>query len=304
MEQITKKQTFWADISLFIVAIIWGSGFIATKNALDVIPPLYLTGVRFSIGCMVLSCIFYKRLGRLKKSDLQGGLIVGLILFLAFTAQTIGLQSTDAGKSAFLTGTNVVVVPFLYWLIHRHAPDKYAFAAAFICVFGIGLLSLNTTSLAIHSGDLLTLLCAFFFACHIASTGYYAKRMDPLVLSIIQFAVVAILSTGSGFFFETLPTNLPISSWYPVVYLALFSTCIAFVLQTVGQKYTYSTHAAIILSMESVFGTLFGVLLLNEVLTLKMTMGCLSILIAILTAETKWSFLSSKNKRTSEFDVA
>lgn len=291
MEYTNKKQTLIADMSLFIVAIIWGSGFIATKSALNLIPPLFLTGTRFAIGLIILTIIFNKKLKNLKKSDFMGGFFVGLILFLAFTAQTIGLQYTDAGKSAFLTGTNVVMVPFLFWIIHKHAPDKFSFIAAFICLIGIGFLSLESTSLTIGIGDFLALICAFFFACHIALTGYYARQMDPIVLSILQFTVVAVLSIISGLYFETFPIGLDISDWYPVIYLAIFSTCIAFVLQTVAQKYTYSTHAAIILSTESVFGALLGVIILKEVLTIKMIIGCIGIFLAIITAETKLEFL-------------
>jgi len=299
MDQLNSKKTLLADISLFIVAIVWGSGFIATKNALGDIPPLFLTGTRFALGGLILTCIFYKRLKTLSKSDILGAVSVGVILFLAFTTQTYGLQTTEAGKSAFLTGTNVVMVPFLFWMIHKKAPDKFAFVAAFICLGGIALLSLEETSFTLQVGDSLTLICAFFYACHIASTGYYAKRMDPLALSIVQFAVVASLSLVAGFFLEPIPVGLPLTSWFPVFYLAIFGTCIAFALQTIGQKYTHSTHAAIILSMESVFGALLGVLLLNEVLTFKMFIGCMTILLAILTAETKWSFFRKHPKMTT-----
>ncbi len=114
MDQLNSKKTLLADISLFIVAIVWGSGFIATKNALGDIPPLFLTGTRFALGGLILTCIFYKRLKTLSKSDILGAVSVGVILFLAFTTQTYGLQTTEAGKSAFLTGTNVVMVPFYF----------------------------------------------------------------------------------------------------------------------------------------------------------------------------------------------
>ena len=140
-------------------------------------------------------------------------------------------------------------------------------------------------------GDLLTLIGGFFYACHIVSVGYYSKKHDPILLTIFQFSVTAILSLIFALIFEPKVSSVTGEMIFPIVYLALFSTLIGFLIQNVAQKYTSSTHAAIILSMESVFGNIFSIIFLKEALSVRLFIGCLLILISVITTETKWSFL-------------
>lgn len=290
---LQKNKNLYADLSLLLVALIWGSGFVATKHALNTITPYYMMTFRFSIAFLLMAMVFYKKLKTMKFQDFKAGAIIGVFLFVAFAAQTVGLQYTTAGKQAFLTGTNVVIVPFLYWIVKKNRPDKYNLTAAFLCFCGIGLLTLSE-SLSVNLGDVLTLICAFFFACHIVSIGYFAEHHDPIVLTIIQLGISAVLSLGASLLLETAPQNVPTDTVLAVLYLGLFSTLLAFLIQNVAQKYTSPTHAAIILSLESVFGSVLSTILLKELFTSKMFVGCLIIFIAILTAETKWEFLRTK----------
>jgi len=289
-----KKSTI-ADLALLLVAIIWGSGFIVTKNALDNIGPYYLLFSRFIVASTVLGTIMYKKIKNATKEDIKAGIIIGLFLFAGFATQTVGLQYTEAGKQAFITATNVVMVPFIYWGISKKRPDKYEVFAAFLCLIGIGILSLNR-DFTMNIGDLLTLICAVLFACHISSTGYFAKELDPYVISVVQMATAAVLSLIFALIFEG--TNFPLerSTIIPVLYLALFSTMAAFLIQTVAQKYTSSTHAAIILSLEAVFGSTFAIIFLKEAVTIKYFIGCMAILISVITAETKWEFIRFREK--------
>jgi drug/metabolite transporter (DMT)-like permease len=266
---------------------------VATKHALGTITPYYMMTFRFAIAFLLMSVVFYKRLKTIRFQDFKAGAIIGVFLFVAFAAQTVGLQYTTAGKQAFLTGTNVVIVPFLYWIVKKNRPDKYNLTAAFLCFCGIGLLTLSE-SLSVNLGDLLTLVCAFFFACHIVSIGYFAEHHDPIVLTVIQLGISAILSLVASLMLETAPQNVPMDTVLAVLYLGLFSTLLAFLIQNVAQKYTSPTHAAIILSLESVFGSILSTILLKELFTSKMFVGCVIIFIAILTAETKWEFLRAK----------
>ncbi|MBB6215295.1 drug/metabolite transporter (DMT)-like permease [Anaerosolibacter carboniphilus] len=291
-----KNKNLYADLSLLLVALIWGSGFVATKHALNTITPYYMMTFRFTIACLLMAIVFYKRLKSAKFQDFKAGTVIGLFLFVAFAAQTVGLQYTTAGKQAFLTGTNVVIVPFLYWIVKKNRPDKYNLTAAFLCFCGIGLLTLSE-SLSINLGDLLTLVCAFFFACHIVSIGYFAEHHDPIVLTIVQLGISAVLSFAASLLLETAPQNVPTDTILAVLYLGVFSTLVAFLIQNVAQKYTTPTHAAIILSLESVFGTILSTILLKELFTVKMFFGCVIIFVAILTAETKWEFLKMKKVR-------
>lgn len=295
MENSNKRSALLADGALLFVAIIWGSGFIVIKNALEVMNPIYILILRFSFASILLGLIFYKKLLGLKMEDLKAGLIIGLVLFLGFFTQTVGLIYTNVSNSAFITASNVVMVPFIYWLISKKRPDKYGIIAAIICFLGVGILSIDW-NMKINIGDLLTLICAVFFALHIVFIGIYSKKHDPILLTILQFGFAAILSLFVGLVMRVDFAPIGKDIGLTIIYLVVVNTVLAFGIQNIAQKYTTSTHAAIILCLESVFGSLFSVWLLKEELTLKLIIGSIIILIAIITAETKWSFLN--NSRT------
>jgi len=302
MKSSNKKMVF-ADLALLLVAVIWGTGFIVTKNILSGITPLYMVAMRFAVATVIITVISLPKLKSIKFSDIKGGLIVGCMLFLGFATQTIGIQYTTAGKSAFLTGTNVVMVPFIVWFIYKKRPDIYAIIAAVLCFVGVSLLTAGDEMGAIGPGDLWALSCALFFALHIISTSIFVKKSDPAILTFLQFVVVTLLAFITAFVVEG-PVVMPVGdSMLGVLYLGVFSTCAAFFIQTIAQKYTSATHAAIILSMEAMFGTLFGILILSEPFTFIMGLGCFVILMAIITAETGWSFLRPK-KTIHEKSVA
>jgi drug/metabolite transporter (DMT)-like permease len=229
---------------------------------------------------------FRKELFTLTKKDIKGGAIVGTVLFIAFATQLVALQYTEAGKQAFLAGTYVVMVPFISWWLHKKKPDNSSFLGAFICFMGIGLLTLNE-SLTIGFGDSLTLFSSLFFAGHIISNGYFVDEIGPVKLTIVQFGTVALLSSVSAFVFEPFPSGVEANGIYAVLYLGVLCTGVAYFLQTIGQKYALSTHTAIILSLEAVFGSVLALFILGEVFTFKMVIGCLSILSAILIIELK-----------------
>ncbi|MCJ7691730.1 MAG: DMT family transporter, partial [Clostridiaceae bacterium] len=168
MKNINKKKSILADMSLLLVALMWGGGFIAVKGALDSVTPFYITAMRFGISVIIMLLVFRKKIKHITIKELKIGTLVGLLLFLGFAAQTVGMKYTTAGKNAFLTGTNVVIVPFLYWVISKKKPDSYSLVSAFLCFIGIGMLTLDG-GINISLGDSLTLLCAVFFAAHIVS---------------------------------------------------------------------------------------------------------------------------------------
>lgn len=286
----SKKKSIYADLSLLLVAFFWGGGYIAVKNALDNITPLYIMAGRFTLATVFLLLIFIKKIPSIKKKDLVLGSIEGFFLFAGFVAQTIGLQYTTVGKQAFLTGTNVIMVPFFAWAITKERPDCFSVVAAFLSLIGVGLLTLQE-GLSINLGDGLTLICAGFFAAHIVSVGYFAKDSDPIILAIVQLGFVSLASIISALIFEPIPLNFNKDAFFAILYLAVFSTMFSFIIQNTAQRYTSSTHVAIILCLESVFGSILAVLILGDNLTLNMILGCLIIFMAIIISETKLKFL-------------
>lgn len=291
-----KRTTFIASLGLLLVTIIWGFAFVVVKNSLDIVPPIYMMAFRFTIATAGLIILFFKKLIKMTKSELIHGVIIGLCLFAAYAFQTIGLVYTTAGKNAFLTTFYVILVPFINWIIVKRKPDFYSILAAFISIVGIGLLSLRG-DLTMNIGDILTLICGICYALQIVYIAHYSQHDSPIVLTVIQLAVAAILSWIIAPFYDgAFPTHAfsDKSVIISMLYLGIFSSMIAFLLQTVCQKYTPPSTASIIMSFEAVFGVLFGVLFLHEGMTIRTTIGCILMFVAVIISETKLSFLHKK----------
>ncbi|MGB3366320.1 MAG: DMT family transporter [Acidaminobacteraceae bacterium] len=295
----SKKTSLLSDLALLFVAAVWGGGFVVVKDALDILTPMYLMSIRFILASAALYLFLHRKIGKINVCELKRGSVVGLLLFLAFAAQTVGLQYTTASKQGFLTATYVVMVPIIHFFIYKKVPSKTVVASSLLSIVGIGLISLNST-LAINVGDLLTLICAFFFASHIISIEYFAKNMDVFKLAFLQIAVAAILFTVSALILEPMPTVITTKGWLLLAYMAVFATFLCFTVQTVAQKYTTSSHASIILSLESVFAAVFGVLLLSEDMTPSMILGSCIIFVAILLIEGDFSSIMLKKNEVKK----
>lgn len=293
-----NKKVVYADLSLLFVAIVWGSGFVVTKSALDHVMPYYLLAFRFTISTILLGLAFFKKVKRATMKDIKSGVLVGLFLFGGFATQTIGLNYTTVGKQAFITATNVVMVPFIYWAISKKRPDGYEILGAILCFIGIGILSLDE-NLSIGYGDFLTFICAVFFALHISTVGFFAKDVDPFVLTVVQFGTAAILSIMAALIFEPRMVQIQRETIILIIYLAIFGTLLAFLIQSVAQKYTTSVHTAIILSLEAVFGSILALIFLKEPFTIRFVIGCLAILISVITSETKGKIFKFQKERES-----
>lgn len=283
-------RKYIGEIGLMITAIIWGSGFVASAVTLDYYTPYQILAVRFLIGAVLLSFVFFRRIKRLNARVIKKGLVLGTILYIAFALQTVGLQFTTPSKNAFLTGVNVVIVPFIGFALYKRKIDTFEFFGAMIALAGVAVLSLKL-SFEINIGDFLTLCCAVAFAFHIFYTSRFVKEEDPVLLTIIQMMAAAVFGWGVvGFKGETTFLG-ETEGLFMLFYLGIFSTTIAFLLQTVAQKFITETKAAIILSTEAFWGMIFSVVILSEVLTGRMVVGAALILAAILITETKLGFM-------------
>jgi len=286
-------RKYIGEIGLIITAIIWGSGFVGSAVALEYYTPYQILAGRFLIGVLILGIVFNKRLKTIKKSTFIKGLILGIFLYIAFALQTVGLQYTTPSKNAFLTAINVVIVPFIGLVIYKKKIDIFELGGAFMAIIGVAVLSLKLSS-EVNVGDLLTLCCAVGFAFHIFYTSKFVKDEDPIQLTIIQMMAAAVIGCMVVVFKGETTFSTQTEGLIPLLYLAVFSTTIAFLLQTVAQKYITETKAAIILSTESFWGMAFSVAMLSEVMTVKMGIGAILILGAIVLSETKLSFLKKK----------
>lgn len=289
-------KKYIGEIGLIITAIIWGSGFVGSAMALETYTPYQILAGRFLIGALLLCAVFYKKLKYISKGVLLKGLVLGVFLYIAFALQTVGLQFTTPSKNAFLTAVNVVIVPFIGLALYKRKLDMFEVAGAFLAMFGVAVLSLQWSA-GVNIGDFLSFCCAIAFAFHIFYTSHFVKTEDPIVLTIVQMVAATVIGfivvLGKGeMAFSMEPGGLS-----SLLYLGIFSTTIAFLLQTVSQKFITETKAAIILSTESLWGMVFSVILLSEVLTLKMGIGAMLILAAIILSETKLSFMVKKRSK-------
>ena len=282
---MTKRELL-ADALMLLTALIWGSGFVVMKNTLDSLPPAAIIAMRYTIASAIVCVLFKKRLANLTRGDMLRGAVVGLLLGLAYIVQTIGLSYTTAGKNAFLTTVYVLLVPFGCYALFKQKLAKSNFIAAGMMLLGIGLLSLDGESGGLNIVDLLTLCSGALFAAHIIAVDRCQKKTDMYALIVLQFAAAAAVAFVYHLFFERgMPVVFSSGSVGGLLYLSVFSTTIAMSLQNIGQSMAPSSHAAILLSLESVFGALASCLILGEVVTPKMLMGFAVIFAALVVNE-------------------
>ncbi|MGN7762765.1 DMT family transporter [Paenibacillus sp. 22594] len=285
-----------ADLSLLLVAMMWGCTFLIVQNAVKVLPPLAFNSIRFIGAALLLALItavFYRREWRLLSWRMTGhALLLGLFLFLGYGFQTMGLLYTTTSNTGFITGLSVVLVPFLSLALLRHAISRYTWFSAGLAVAGLYLLTFTGSALSLNQGDALVLLCAVAFALQVAYTGVYAPRYPALPLATLQLAFVGLLSVLASLLVDG-PAPLAHSGaliMKPEVLWALLisigpTSAFAFWIQTACQKYTTPSRVAIIFATEPVFAALTGLAFGGESLGVSVLLGCLCILAAMLMAE-------------------
>ena len=271
-------------IGLVIVTIIWGGGFVASDIALNELSPFEIMSYRFLIASIIMGVFAWRNLKTIRKDEIIHGSILGIALFSGFALQIIGLKYTTPSNNAFLTATNVVMVPFIAYFIGRKNLNKADIIGSFTALIGVGILSLQS-NFSIGAGDLFTLFCALGFAFQIYLTGIFGKKIRPSILNFLQMFTAFCLSIIGLLFSGSINLSLSKQGFSAIIYLGVVSTALCYFLQTAVQKHVDETKSAIILSMEAVFGTLFSIILLGEKPNLKMVIGGIMILSAVLISE-------------------
>lgn len=280
-----KARMRLGKAALFGSALIWGSSFFIMKNTISNVPENFLLGTRFLVGALLLCIFFHRRLGKIDKSYFKTGFVLGGFWFWAYWFQTEGLYHTTPGKNAFLTAVYCVVVPFVAWVWQKKKPTKRNVLAAFICISGIGLISLDG-NLRIGIGDGLTLVGGLLFSLHIAYLGMKSGEKDPVLLTIVQFLFAGLWGAGLSIFTEDISTiHWTLGQAGSLAYLVVMCTAVAVTFQSVGQSRVPSSSASLILSLESVFGVLFSVIFYGEKATVKILIGFALVMAAILISE-------------------
>lgn len=283
-----RSQALRADILMLITATIWGAAFVAQRLGMDAVGPFLYTGLRFSLGALILLPLLLI-LPRpavkqpLNRGMLLGGLLMGLALSLGINLQQVGLLFTTVTNSGFITGLYVIIVPLL-GLFLGHRTGMGTWLGASLAVVGMFLLSVGE-GFHVASGDWLQLAGACVWGVHVLLVGYFASRYDPIRLSILQFGVCAVVSLVLAVVFEEISVGAIIQAGPAILYGGVIAVAIGYTLQVVAQRHAIASHAAIILSLEAVFAAIAGALLLDESLHARGYMGCALMFAGMLVAQ-------------------
>ena len=290
MKKLVKR--YIAESGLLLIGILWGMGFVTVKIGLNAgMNTFYLMWLRFLGSFVLLSILFRKKIKKVSKDDLKAGVILGIIQYFGYVFQTYGAANTTVGKNAFFTAINVIIVPYIFWILNKKRPDIFSFSASIICLIGVGIMSLdgNLNFTHLNKGDVMTIISAFFFALQVAYTGYFGRKVHPMNLVLLQMLVGGLLFAGTQFATSGLREVIPLhgETLMAIIYAVVFSTAIPMLLQIYCQRLTTATRASILMSTESMFAPIFAFFVLGEIMTLRVALGAVFILFSVVVSETK-----------------
>ncbi|MBE6529740.1 MAG: DMT family transporter [Ruminococcaceae bacterium] len=295
-----KTNKFFGPFILLLTAIIWGSAFVAQRSGMDSIEPLTFTAARMILSAVALGIpaiiIGLRDRRALTTADatqaykkktkytLIGGVGCGTFLATATIFQQFGIVETTAGKAGFITALYMLIVPILSLILFRKKGTWLIWLAVVIGVIGMYLLCMNE-QFSMTRGDALICVCALLFSGHILFCDHFIGEANPIQMSAVQFATASVISTAAAFIAEQPSWEKIASAAVPILYCGLASGGIAYTLQMVGQKYTDATVASLIMSLESVFAVLAGVIILHERMSLREILGSVILFAAIILVQ-------------------
>lgn len=289
-----RRKMLFADIALLLVALCWGGGFVAGDMAAERFPTFFIMTVRFGSAALLIGILFLRQIRNCSRKDWQAGLILGILFAIAQSMQVLALKYTTPSKQAFLVTTYVMIVPFVSWLIFKQRPPKKSFFMGLLTLIGIGLISFTDQIQNIALGDILTLGFAIIYSFIIVFTGIFARQSNPIAMSFFQFVTTGVLCGIATLLTHSIPKIYPPAGIGALAYLVIINTVLGFTLQNVAQKYTSDTHAALLLSTESVFGYLCGVVLYHDPFTPKVLLGGMIVFSAVLLSIVNWKEILHK----------
>ncbi|WP_314950513.1 DMT family transporter [Lancefieldella parvula] len=284
----TSSALVW-KFALLVCALIWGGSFVIIKDAINYIPTAWLMTLRFTLSVIVVGIIFRKRLKEnLDIRHLTFGALLGILNGFGFLFQNGALAYTTAGKTAFIASIYCAMIPFVNWLIAKKKPHISSIIAACMCVAGIGLISLGTDfSFSFGTGEQMALISAIIFAFVFVLTAELSHKLDIITLTIVQLGVSTLPCLGWALRFETMPnfSQIPSTTWIALAYIIFIATALTGVLQNRSQKSVAPVQASLIISLDTIFAAVFGVIFLAEIITPTIFLGFIVIFVAIFISE-------------------
>jgi drug/metabolite transporter (DMT)-like permease len=284
------KKTSWAAIAMLAVAITWGAAFVLMKDAIQDQPFYDFLATRFTLAVLVMIAFRPKVLKAIDGPTLKHGVILGTLLAGGYITQTIGLELTTAAITGFITGLYVVLTPLIGWLMFGNKINKQLVIGIALAFIALGFLTLN--GFAIDVNQLWVVLCAVLFAGHIVGLSVWSPGKDVYALTLVQLALVAIYSWAGALMDGSYDAPVNGDGWFAIVFTAVFSTAVAFLVQTWAQSIMDPSRVAIFLTTEVLWTAVIAVLVGQEVLGLKTVLGGALMVAAMLVVE--WPTKSSK----------
>ena len=279
------KTSTLAKAALFVTAVLWGSTFTIGKLAAEAFSASFIIALRFLVASLALLAAAWPQRRQLDRSYLSCGFWMGLTLFLSYLLQVGGLTlDTSPGKSAFLCTTYSVMVPFFHWFATRQRPRIRHLVCVFLCLGGVGILSL-TGGWGMSMGDILTVLSGVPCAMNIVISSMVCRKRNVLLLTTVELWVVTVMAWGCVLISGGFPAAYPPGAVGGIVYLGLIATALCLFLQSYGLKYAEPAIGGMLLSLESVFGVVFSILLYRERVTPRMLLGFAVIFAAIVLSQ-------------------
>lgn len=285
---MSEKKSLNANIEALFLAIIWGATMVSSKFALETFSPTFMVAFRYITAGIIVGLVYKRHIIKVDRLTIIYGLITGVSIFAGMEIQLWGLQNTEASHQSFILTTYTVIVPILEWFITKKAPGFRVFIAVPLIMAGVALISLNG-QMSMNKGDAITLLFAFVYSIQIILIGIFVKNCDRFAFNFYMLICTGILAAIGSIIFGINPLIGVINtkSTLGLLYLTIFATFFAFVLQVSVQSKKTSTSAVILMSLESVFGMIAAFLILKEPIGLKMIIGGALIVFANILVVTK-----------------
>ncbi|MDL2298261.1 DMT family transporter [Synergistaceae bacterium OttesenSCG-928-D05] len=282
----STKDILVADLKLVLVAFIWGAGIPMSAVLTRAITPLWAVACRMLLSSLFLLIIFRKKIFTASRRDWAISAMLALVLTCVFTSLTFGLYYSTASKQALIGGLNVIIVPLFVWAFYRKRPSNWVFAGAAITTAGLMIMGF-TPGMEFNFGDFLSFIMAIFYALQVMASGYGAKRVDPGRLVALHIIVLAGIMTVLALIFEPMPSAALFTPKVMMTLLAvsLGNTILCFFIQFKALEVTPETHAAIILSLEALFGYLIAVVSGQDPFVLQGAFGGLLMIAGIIVTE-------------------
>ena len=278
-ERPTRTRIY---LLLVLTTFFWGGSFLFSKIGLREIPPQLFVFVRFTLATLIMLVLFGRRLKTLNRSIVRRGAIVGLMLGLTNITFVFGVRDTSISRAGILNNLFVLCIPLITKIVWKDHIGRVNMAG--IALASVGIWQLATSGGAgFNRGDLVSTVCAFFIACHIITVSKVLKNDDVYLISLVQFATVAVMAGITVMLFPpTFTATVSVPAMLSLLYCAIFPTVICFTLQNSFQRYVTPTRAGLVYTLDPVWSLIAGFMFLGERLNPQEWFGCLLIFLAVL----------------------